>query len=94
MRVNSLRRSFGPDYVAVQNEIYRYLVEQKFFRREPLEAKISWRRTSSGLALASLLVWALLRSAVEYAGAIALGIFALGFAAAVLSNYEIGRAHV
>jgi len=91
VRVNSLRRSFGPDYVAVQNEIYRYLVEQKFFRRNPLEAKISWRRAASGIALASLLAWVLLRSAVDYAGAIALGIFAPGVAAAVLSNYVGGR---
>lgn len=91
VRVNSLRRTFGPDYVAVQNEIYRYLVEEKFFRRDPMEAKISWRRAASGLFLGSLLVWIMLRANVEYAGAVALGIFALGVAAAVLSNYVGGR---
>src|SRR5690625_453773 len=91
VRVNALRRSFGPHFVAVQNEIYRYVVEAGLFRAEPLDIKVSWRRGASGLIVLSAFVWVLLRPITEFSGAIALAVLAVGIATAVISNFVGAR---
>src|SRR5690625_279621 len=91
VRVNALRRSFGPNFVAVQNEIYQHVTERGLFRDEPLDVKVAWRRRSSGLIIAAAFAWVLLQPLMPYPGSIALGVLALGITAAVLSNFVGGR---
>src|SRR5690625_775540 len=91
VRVNGLRRPVGPHFVAVQNEIYRYVVSRGLFRAEPLDIKVSWRRGASGLIVLSAFDWVLLRPLMDESGAIALAVLAVGIAAAVISNFVGAR---
>lgn len=87
VRLGDLRRGFGPIFVAVQNALYADLVKRGAFHVEPLDVKVSWRRAASGIIIMSLFAAVLLQVAVPYPGSMALAIFAVGIAVAVLSNF-------